>query len=521
MSGIIERLFLIVWEISWQASLLALLVLAVQGLFRRRLNPRWKSALWLVVLARLIMPWVPESPWSLQQIPTLRFVQTVEVAAHTLPESAPSESAPVPTLSSGWNLSLLFSHIWLAGVGIGSIVMLWSNLRFVRAIRRIPEIEDSRLRALLDECRLAMGLTSRPRVVVTGLVPVPAVMGLGRPVLLLPEEALRYTDGELRHIFLHELAHLRRGDHQLQWLIAVLHLLHWFNPVLALAFRRMRTDREPAADALALSCAGEGERESYGLALVKVLETRTSRPPFPLAVGILEDRTHLASRFRLIANFTPKAYAWSLLGALLLGALAVFGLCRPQKAAASAAVPAAFIHIQPHLMEINRKRLSSAELGQIDTLLSEGNFKKTALLPGVELATAPSATVQENRSVVIETTYDFELPVRYEPAPDGTLAPSKSEKFTVGLKLEASAQATSSGIFVSGTMTSREAGQRILAENRPPELNLTTNENRFSVLLKDGHPSAVCLWLSEDGARESVLWLTVSLQPPSGAAPDR
>jgi beta-lactamase regulating signal transducer with metallopeptidase domain len=517
MSIPVEKLFLAVWEISWQASVLALLVLATQRLFRNRLNPRWKSALWLVVLARLIMPAVPESSWSLQQVPTLRFVQTAEASSASRSDSVPPGSGPIPTLSSGWNLSLLFSHLWLAGVAAGGIVMLWSNLRFARAIRRLPEIQDSRLHALLDECRRAMSLASRPRIVVTSLVPVPAVMGLMRPVLLLPEEALRYTDGELRHVFLHELAHLRRGDHQLQWLIAVLHLLHWFNPVLALAFRRMRTDREPAADALALSCASESEQESYGLALVRVLETRTARRSLPLAVGILEDQTHLAARFRLIANFTPKAYAWSLLGALLLGLLAVFGLCRPEKAAA-ASVPQ--IRIETRVTEFSRKNLSRTELERIDALLDEGDFRKFATLPKIDLLAAPSVIMKEKSTAKVEVARDFRFPVQYEVKSGEPPTPSKFETIALGLTLTLTAQSTSSGILVSGTQAFRElGGPSRPAESLPSGLSVLTKEHLFNIVLQDGRPTAVCRWPSGEGEYEAVLWLTASREPsPAGDA---
>ncbi len=61
----LEHLFSWVLAASWQASLLAILVLAVQAALGRRLNPRWRHALWLLVLLRLILPTLPESNLSL------------------------------------------------------------------------------------------------------------------------------------------------------------------------------------------------------------------------------------------------------------------------------------------------------------------------------------------------------------------------------------------------------------------------------------------------------------------------
>ncbi len=50
---------------SWQASVLVGLVLLTQGLFRKKLSPGWRYALWMLVLARLVMPVSPQSPASL------------------------------------------------------------------------------------------------------------------------------------------------------------------------------------------------------------------------------------------------------------------------------------------------------------------------------------------------------------------------------------------------------------------------------------------------------------------------
>src|SRR5277367_2656481 len=61
----LESIFSWVLTASWQASVLALLVLVAQATLGRRLNPRWRYALWLLVVLRLVLPSLPESPFSL------------------------------------------------------------------------------------------------------------------------------------------------------------------------------------------------------------------------------------------------------------------------------------------------------------------------------------------------------------------------------------------------------------------------------------------------------------------------
>jgi hypothetical protein len=77
-----EALLLTLWRMSWQASILVLLVLLAQGLMRHRLSPAWRSALWLLVVARLLLPITPSSPWSLFQL-TDRVVARVNSTSDT------------------------------------------------------------------------------------------------------------------------------------------------------------------------------------------------------------------------------------------------------------------------------------------------------------------------------------------------------------------------------------------------------------------------------------------------------
>jgi len=82
----------------------------------------------------------------------------------------------------------------------------------------------------------------------------PALFGFVRPRLLLPQGMLEtYSLENLRYVFIHELAHLRQRDIYLGWLMALLQVVHWFNPLMWFAFGRMRADRELACDTLAIS----------------------------------------------------------------------------------------------------------------------------------------------------------------------------------------------------------------------------------------------------------------------------
>ena len=334
----LEQVFGWLLAASWQASVLAVFVLLIQRLLGSRLNPRWRYALWLLVLLRLVLPVLPESALSIFQFAPPRsaaledsVTQPLFIASAPLP--APAFHAEVVAESHPFTFYSLLAVIWLSGAALLLILTWMVNRRFAHQVSKSPAISDPELWRLFTEAKAELRIHRTIRLIENSHVQSPAIMGLFQPTLLLPANVReKFDTTELRFIFLHELAHLKRGDVVVQGLIAVLQILHWFNPVLWFAFRRMRIDREPATDALVLSRTGEAEKERYGLMLIKLLEHFNQRHSLPTLVGILEDKDQFKRRFSLIAKFTIGAYGWSMLGILIICALSIVCLTKSKAA---------------------------------------------------------------------------------------------------------------------------------------------------------------------------------------------
>ena len=102
---------------------------------------------------------------------------------------------------------------------------------------------------------------------------LPALWGVVRPTILLPPGLCeRLSAEQLRFVFLHELAHVRRHDVLVEWLLAVLTSVHWFNPAIWLAAHLYRADRELCRDQMVLKAAGMERGSDYGHTLLALLE---------------------------------------------------------------------------------------------------------------------------------------------------------------------------------------------------------------------------------------------------------
>lgn len=390
----LETIFSAILSMTLHVSALICLVLLAQRAFKRWLTPGWRHALWLLVLIRMCLPSLPESPFSVlnyaqlfqrdetpavavtpspaSEAPPAEEMETIGAPLESLyvapPENAappginmlfgqrdlePVEQASEPTLpwapgpvamgpaTIQWSAKEIGALVWLIGALVFLAVFSSVYVRTSRRLARQPRIDDPRILGLLAEARKLLGVSTRVSVIATDLVSSPALFGLWKPRLLLPLDLIRsFDDRQLRHVFLHEMAHLKRHDPALNWLMTGLQILHWFNPFVWLAFRQMRSDRETASDALVLSRANKAEARDYGHTLLELFEQVRCPSSLPGTVGILEDRTLISRRIRLIAEFR-EAKSSRLIGGALPIALGLVMLTGAQSDAAPKAKAAA------------------------------------------------------------------------------------------------------------------------------------------------------------------------------------
>src|SRR5262249_33747233 len=120
--------------------------------------------------------------------------------------------------------------LWLAGMVALIGIALIQTIRFRSRLNRSASPGSDTLQQELQQALNLAGISRRIQLQETDAVNSPALFGFWRLRLLLPRHLeQKFTPGELRYIFLHELAHAKRGDLWLNWLVTGLQILHWFN----------------------------------------------------------------------------------------------------------------------------------------------------------------------------------------------------------------------------------------------------------------------------------------------------
>jgi beta-lactamase regulating signal transducer with metallopeptidase domain len=145
--------------------------------------------------------------------------------------------------------------LWLLAMLAQLPLLLRQSLRARRLLRTAAPLTDAALQALCAQRARAIGLRRCPPLHVCADIASPQVIGLRRPVVLLPA-AHTMTHAESAMALAHELAHLRRGDLWLGWLPAIARRLFFFHPLAGWAMREYALEREAACDAQVLQQTG-------------------------------------------------------------------------------------------------------------------------------------------------------------------------------------------------------------------------------------------------------------------------
>lgn len=297
-----DSLFTSVLEISWQAGLIALAVMAVRPLLRRAPR-RAVCMLWLLVALRLLLParLTVESPVSLQQpeSPPIQAYQELRQQEKVYVSAPPEQRLEMagPAAAQGFALLDQLPAIWLTGVGCMALYMALSLLRMRWRLRAAPRIQDNVYRCTDWS--------------------TPFVLGVIAPRIYVPETV---SEQDFPQVLAHERCHIRRWDHVWKPLAFLLLAVNWFNPVLWAAYVLLGRDMERACDEMVLKNATPIQRAAYSRALVSCAAQPKMAAVCPLAFG----EVAVKERVKNVLNYKKPAL-WAVI--LLVVAAAIIGAC--------------------------------------------------------------------------------------------------------------------------------------------------------------------------------------------------
>jgi beta-lactamase regulating signal transducer with metallopeptidase domain len=237
-------------------------------------------AVWFVVLLTVgALPWVESLRWGSRVV-----------------SAGSSQSAVL--IPASWAAGMFYAWAAVALASLGRIVLgLWQ----IRRLRKTSSPLDSE--NLDPALRQALEASCKRRIslYVSKSVRVPMATGFSRPMIVIPEWALRdLSFEELRVVLLHEAAHLQRWDDWTNLTQKILRAVFFFHPVVWWLEGKLALEREMACDDLVV--AATSSPRAYAQCLVSLAEKSLGRRNFALAQAAVSRMRHTALRIRQILD---------------------------------------------------------------------------------------------------------------------------------------------------------------------------------------------------------------------------
>lgn len=324
-----SELLKIMISLSLSGTLLLFILLALKPLYKNKLSKGWQYYIWLIVVARMLLPFTPETTLvgslfqhldninvgTSQIFPTtndtpLEFASgdgyITSSAEQRVSESAATVSFDtVPSFSIQAILSKVYENLWVLWIAVAFALLIrkmtiyQSFVRFVKAGR--AEVSDIRILNMLADVGETIGVKRPIELFTNPLVSSPMMLGFFRPYIILP--SIEPDETALAYIMRHELIHYKHLDMFYKWLMQITVCLHWFNPFAYRLAKEINKDCEFFCDETMIRTMNEDEKKVYGDILLNSLNERGNYNDKLAAVTLTEGAEQLKERLDAIIKF--------------------------------------------------------------------------------------------------------------------------------------------------------------------------------------------------------------------------
>lgn len=310
------HLFNLILLTTLHGTIVGLAIVGIKALLNTRLNARWHYLLWVILLIKLVFPFGPESALSIfnvvPEIPVLEPPPAIVAPQNPAPIPVSPVSPSPPSIDTTLPASLspmeIAAWIWITGAVILAGWLLGSLVFFGVRLKKTAETPPPRIPASVDRAKARMGVDREIGVIVSGTVATPSLFGLLKPSILLPDALGNLSDKDLEYVILHELAHLKRRDILVNYLLLFIQTLHWYNPVIWYLFRCVRRDMEAATDEAVLAIIETSEHKQYGMTLINILASFSEPRLATKLLCMADTKSDIVRRVKMIkmAGFFRK-----------------------------------------------------------------------------------------------------------------------------------------------------------------------------------------------------------------------
>ncbi|MET1180901.1 BlaR1 family beta-lactam sensor/signal transducer [Peribacillus simplex] len=288
-------------------------ILLIRKWFGRRLTAKWYYHLWMLLFMALALPFIPTDLYNFSTLfssgdtyqanaPSFNMKMTgtdMMQGLHLIQDFSVSVNRPDLSL-----LNIGVMGLWMSGMLLFTFTMVrgWLTLRRIKNYS--SPFSNQEALVLFEECKKRLQIKKSIKIVISKRVQSPMIFGLFQTYIVLPsqhEDWLSLKNYE--YIFLHELSHYKNKDLLTNYVILFYQIIYWFNPLVWLAFREMRLDREIACDASVLQLLDDHSFSEYGNTIINFLDLSKRSSKLQMVTQLNGSKLQIKKRIERISAY--------------------------------------------------------------------------------------------------------------------------------------------------------------------------------------------------------------------------
>lgn len=310
-------------SLSLSGSILILILFLCRPFFQKRMSKSWQYYIWLIIVARLLLPFAPENNlvgFLVKTYDSVAAQQEINMSsgADTIPSGFKDDFSDAnKTEDHGTPLMQIIKGAF--GVLKENGVMIWLIVALILLVRKITiyqsfikyikagrsPVDDINLLEQLGNVAGQEKINVAVHLYTNSLISSPLLIGFFHPCIVLP--GTDCPDLDLQYIIKHEIRHYKRKDMFYKWLMQITVCLHWFNPFVYLMVHEVNRLCELSCDESVIRHLDEKARRDYGNTLLNAIRTRGNYKNSLASVTLNESKELLRERLDAIMNFRTQS----------------------------------------------------------------------------------------------------------------------------------------------------------------------------------------------------------------------
>ncbi|NFO14214.1 peptidase M56 [Clostridium botulinum] len=329
---------------SFIGSIIVLIILSINRIFRYKLNPTFHYYIWLILIVKLIFPFGPENSLSFSHIYQRVYIEnnanenSLKVQENSIKQSQNSYSEDLKSKNSFQNsndnkltlktniplknqlhIEKIFVSLWILGVILLIFIFILAHKKLKQIVKTSIKKVSNEHKEILNNCINIMHIKTKVKLLYSSKISSPCLCGLVKPKILIPISLVEnISTSDFKYILMHELIHLKRKDILINWIIILLSIIYWFNPIVVYGLSRIKKDCEFSCDNNAISYLNKNENIQYGNVLIKVLALCGSNNRLIGTTSMVRDNLEIKRRIIMISKYKKINFKGILLGSIIV-----------------------------------------------------------------------------------------------------------------------------------------------------------------------------------------------------------